>query len=51
MLVTEEKIDANRQQNRKMEEDDRVLLHLLEKNMEESLCLNKMDNISRMFEV
>ena len=31
MLVTEEKIDVNKQQNRKMEEDDRLLLHLLEK--------------------
>ena len=31
MLVTKEKIDENKQQNGKMEEDDRVLLHLLEK--------------------
>ncbi len=30
-LVTEEKIDENILQNGKMEEDDRVLLHLLEK--------------------
>ena len=31
VLVTEEKIDENKQQYGKIEEDDRVLLHLLEK--------------------
>jgi quercetin dioxygenase-like cupin family protein len=31
IFVTEEKVDENKLQNGKMEEDDRVLLHLLEK--------------------